>query len=115
MSRILAELKNLADLGRYYLLTRKPHIELELPSDLPHASWVVIATTELLEGGRPVYGTPSHRAARPGERVFVFVPEGQYHLYVVQSSSVDDALRAFYADPGAARLVATDMESSRGA
>ncbi len=100
--RLVANLKAIADLGRYYALTRRPHIEFRMPAEVGEGPWIVIAAVDPLEDGGRVYGTPSHRSVRPGEIGFVFVEEGRYFLYAVQATEPALGLRAFYATPDVA-------------
>lgn len=113
IAKTLAFLKNASDIGRMYLLTRKPHIHGTLPPELADGPWVVIATRDRIEDGKPAYGTPSHRVVTPGTVFFVFVDEGDYWLYAVRGETPNEGLKHFYADPQSARALGPET-SRRG-
>lgn len=114
LGRILPWFSTLGDLGRLYVMSRRPHIEEELPTRLAPGPWVVIATQRPLQPGEPTYGTPAYRAVEPGERFWIFVEPGEYWLYAVAGEEPQAAMRAFYADPDAATPLGAPVESAPG-
>ena len=114
LSRALLWLKAVSELGQLWLMSRRPHIEETLDSALEQGPWILIATQRPAQPGEPVYGTPSHRAIEPGQRYWIFVPEGDYWVYAVAAEDPREALSAFYKDPDAARLVDSAVPSIAG-
>ncbi len=114
IDRALFWLKTASDLGQLYLLSRKPHIEEDLPRTLADKEWTVLATQRPLRDDEPVYATPAYKPVRPGERFWVFVDEGEYWLYAVAESDPRAALKKFYANPPAAMSLESPVVSEPG-
>lgn len=114
LARATLWLIGVADLGRMWLYSRQPHIEEQLPTTLEPGEWVGIATTKLVQAGEPAYGTAAFKAARPGQRCWIFCNPGSYHLYAVRADDPQHGLTTFYRDPASARLIASDVHSEPG-
>lgn len=112
--RALFWLKTASDLGQLYLLSRRPHIEEDLPRTLADEPWVVLATKRPIRDDAPVYATPAYKPVSPGDRFWVFVEEGEYWLYALPGTDPEEILRKFYANPAAAMSLDSPVVSERG-
>lgn len=114
LSRAVQWWKLLWALGSLWLMSRRAHIEEDLPAEFGDGTWIAFATHEPVQPGEPTYGTPAFRAVTAGERYWIFVEEGTYWVYALPGADPQVALREFYANPDGARLIDSGVSSVPG-